>query len=398
MVIDGKYKIVSELGSGGMGVVYHAVDIMLEHEVAIKRLRNEFSRDPKVAQRFLQEAKIQARLNHPNITRLYTCFQQEGTFYIVMEFVAGTPLNRLIPLPYAKLLPLVVQVLDSLEYVHGMGVLHRDIKPDNLMVTPGGTVKIMDFGIAHVLGASRQTREKTIMGALEYLSPERIMGKDPDRRSDIYALGIVLFEALTGRLPFDAKSEYKLLQQHMEAEPPKLRQLLPNCPEYLEAIVSRALAKDPAARFESCLEMKNMLVDGMAQTPELFRPSSSLQRDVSDEIERCKQRVIALLENGDLEIAQRVLDSARIEYGQQQVKTLQKLLDNAQPKVMAPSKGEQRRQAAAILRQLLSLEEKKDWKAARNLLVESLQKHPDVRALQIADFYLREREAAGDRA
>lgn len=198
MMIGNQYKIVSELGSGGMGVVYQAVDVLLEREVAIKKLRSEFSRSPDVAQRFLREAKIQARLNHSNITQLYTCLQQSDTFYIVMEFVAGTPLNRLIPLPYERLLPLALQTLDSLEYAHSMGVLHRDIKPDNLMVTPGGVLKIMDFGIAHVLGMSRQTREKTIMGTLEYISPERITGKDPDRRSDIYVLGAVLFEALTG--------------------------------------------------------------------------------------------------------------------------------------------------------------------------------------------------------
>jgi serine/threonine protein kinase len=399
MMVGSQYKIISELGSGGMGVVYQAVDVVLEREVAIKKLRSEFSRNTDVAQRFLREAKIQARLNHPNITQLYTCLQQGDTFYIVMEFVAGTPLNRLIPLPYGRLLPLAVQVLDSLEYAHNMGVLHRDIKPDNLMVTPGGALKIMDFGIAHVLGSSRHTREKTIMGTLEYISPERIMGKDPDRRSDIYALGAVLFEALTGRLPFESNSEYELLRRHMEEEPPKLRQILPDCPDYLESIVDRALAKDPEARFESCREIKDILSAEMARSPELFRSGSSLRRDVSDEIERCEQRVMALVGSGDVDLAQRVLDTARIEYGrQEQIEAIQKLLDDARRKAAAPSKGEQRQQVAAILQEILSLEQKKEWKAARKLAADSLQKHVNVKALQIAVLYLCEKEAAGDHA
>jgi len=267
MLIRNQYKIISELGSGGMGVVYRGVDVLPEKEVAIKKLRTDFSRTPEVAKRFLQEAKIQARLNHPNIAQLYTCFQEGDDFYIVMELVSGSSLNKLIPVPYQRLLPLAVQILDGLDYAHKMGVLHRDIKPDNLMVTESGLVKIMDFGIAHVLGSTRMTRDKVIMGTLEYISPERIIGKTPERSSDVYSLGAVLFEVLTGRLPFEADTEFELLRKHLEATRRKVREFVPDCPEGLEAAIDRALEKEPGDRYATCAEMRDALAAEVAKLP-----------------------------------------------------------------------------------------------------------------------------------
>jgi serine/threonine protein kinase len=311
MMIGEQYKIVSELGSGGMGVVYRAVDVLLETEVAIKKLRGDFSQTPEVAQRFLREAKIQAKLNHPNITRVNTCLRDGDVFYIVMEFVAGTPLSKLIPIPYARLLPLAIQMLDGLDYAHGMGVLHRDIKPDNIMVTSGGEVKIMDFGIAHVLGSTRHTREKVIMGTLEYISPERITGKDPERSSDIYSLGAVLFEALTGKLPFEGQSEYELLRQHLEAPPPSVRSFVAECPEAIDAVIQKALAKEPANRFANCGSMKEALIAELTKLPPAVVSAGIAAHDIAGkravlpdfdlhrQIGEMLQRIATLQKNAD---------------------------------------------------------------------------------------------------
>jgi eukaryotic-like serine/threonine-protein kinase len=400
MIIGHQYKIVSELGSGGMGVVYQAVDMLLEREVAVKQLRSEFSSSPDVARRFLREAKIQARLNHPNITQLFTCVQQGDTFYIVMEFIAGTPLNRLIPLSYERLLPLALQVLDTLDYAHSMGVLHRDIKPDNLMVTPAGSLKIMDFGIAHVLGSIRHTREKTIMGTLEYISPERIAGKAPDRRSDIYSLGAVLFEALTGKLPFESQSEYGLLRQHMEAAPPKVRQLVPECPQFMEELIDRALAKDPDHRFATCRDMKDVLATEIAKLPNpLPRSGPLLGGDASDEVERCRRRVAALVKSGDTDLAQRVLDSARMDYpGYRQIEQMQQFLDGERKRLTSDQGGTQRTSAAELLRELRKLEKKNDRKGALEFARRALEEHPDIRALQLAVLHLKRKNMPGSYA
>lgn len=390
MIIANQYKIVSELGSGGMGVVYQAVDILLEREVAVKKLRGEFSSSPDVARRFLREAKIQARLNHPNIAQLFTCVQQGDTFYIVMEFIAGTPLNRLIPLSYERLLPLTIQMLDTLEYAHSMGVLHRDIKPDNLMITPAGSLKIMDFGIAHVLGSTRHTREKTIMGTLEYISPERIAGKDPDRRSDIYSLGAVLFEVLTGRLPFESKSEYTLLRQHMEDAPPRVREFVPECPEFLELLIDRALAKEPDHRFATCREMKEVLAVDIAKLPKPLPANSPfVGGDASDDVERCRRRISALIKSGDMDLAQRVLDSARMDYPEyEQLAKMQQSISAERRRLASDAGGAQRTSAAELLRELRSLEERNDRKAALDLARRALEQHPGMRALQLAVLYL----------
>lgn len=382
MMVGNQYKIVSELGSGGMGIVYQAVDTLLEREVAIKKLRSEFSRTPDVAKRFLREAKIQARLNHPNITHLLTCLQEADTFYIVMEFVAGTPLNKLIPLPPHRLLPLAMQILDSLDYAHGMGVLHRDIKPDNLMVTSNGTIKIMDFGIAHVLGTTRHTREKVIMGTLEYISPERITGKDPERSSDIYSLGAVLFEALTGRLPFEAKSEFELLRQHLETPPPKLRSVVPDASETLEAVIDKALAKNPADRFSTCREMADALSGEVAKLP--VRTSGSHLVNIGEEIERSRRRIAALLKSGDAELAERVLDAARIDFaGRPEVAELQAYMANERRRAAAVA-SDQRPRIAEILEQIAALQRNGDAIAAGDLALKALNDYPNVKAFQIA--------------
>ena len=213
----GQYRVLSELGTGGMGVVYRAVDVLLEREVAVKRLRSEYAANPSVLERFRKEAQLQAKLNHPNITQLYTLLQDGDSLCIVMELVDGTVLRNFMPMRWQSALPVILQILEALDYAHRRGVLHRDIKPENIVIDHEGTVKVMDFGIAHALGAARLTRERVVIGTLEYMPPERILNRAMDQRSDLYSVGVLLFEMLCGRLPFASESEYELLRAQVEA-------------------------------------------------------------------------------------------------------------------------------------------------------------------------------------
>jgi serine/threonine-protein kinase len=260
----GQYRVLSELGAGGMGVVYRAVDLLLEREVAIKRLRSEYAASPSVMERFRKEARLQAKLNHPNIAQLYTLLQDGDSLCLVMEFIDGTVLRNFMPLPWQSAVPVVLQILEALDYAHRRGVLHRDIKPENILIDHEGTVKVMDFGIAHALGAARLTRERVVIGTLEYMPPERILNREMDQRSDVYSVGVLLFEMLCGRLPFVHESEYELLRAQVEAPPPPVGQFAAGVPEFVAAAVRQALEKDPRDRYPSCGDMAAVLRNGAA--------------------------------------------------------------------------------------------------------------------------------------
>jgi serine/threonine protein kinase/TPR repeat protein len=250
----GQYEILSELGSGGMGVVYRALDIELQRTVALKRLRSEFAASPAVLERFRREAQLQGRLNHPNIAQLHSLAQTPDAFCIVMELIEGVALKALIPMSWQEAGPILLQVLDGLGYAHSQGVLHRDIKPENILIDRRGTAKVMDFGIAHAVGAQRLTREKALIGTIEYMPPERIQGGQVDNRSDIYSIGMVLFEVLTGRLPYSVTSEYEVMKWHVESAPPPLSHFI-QAPAALDEIVQKASAKRPEDRYASCEDM-----------------------------------------------------------------------------------------------------------------------------------------------
>ena len=254
----GQYKILNELGTGGMGVVYRALDTELGREVALKRLRSEFAASPKVLERFRNEAKSQSMLNHPNITQLYSTVQVNDAFCIVMEFVRGVTVHELLPLQWEHAVAILLQILAALECAHNNGVLHRDIKPENVLVDASGTVKVMDFGIAYTIGAQRMTREKSLVGTMEYMPPERILGNELTARSDIYSVGIMLFEMLSGRLPFGTMSEYDLLRWQVEQDAPPVTSLV-DVPRVLEDVIARAMRKDPEQRYASCCAMSEEL-------------------------------------------------------------------------------------------------------------------------------------------
>lgn len=317
----GQYQLIEELAPGGMGVVYRAFDTQLQREVALKRLRPEVATSPRVLDRFRNEAKLQGRLNHPNIAQLYTLVQTDDAFGIVMEFVDGVMVKNLLPMRWELALCVMRQTLEAIGFAHNQGVLHRDIKPENILIDRRGVVKVMDFGIAYALGSERMTREKSIVGTLEFMSPERIQGHPMDGRSDIYSLGILLFELISGQLPFHAESEYELLRCQIEQEPPRLSSLA-EVPAHLDDVIRRAMQKEPAARYVSCLEMAEDFaslasqLDGPAELQAVVNQSRAGQQAPFDET-RCFAEAAAKIATGNLSSSEQLLRAQLSGYPRQ---------------------------------------------------------------------------------
>ncbi|HVQ38496.1 MAG TPA: serine/threonine-protein kinase, partial [Pyrinomonadaceae bacterium] len=235
----------------------------LDREVAIKMLRPELARQAQVVERFRSEAVTLAKLNHPNIATLYSFQRQNDDFFMVMEYVSGETLDDLIrrqgAMPTEHAISLFSQALEGIGRAHKLVIIHRDIKPANMMLTEDGSIKVMDFGIARVLGTARMTRQGNIVGTIEYMSPEAIQGADVDARSDIYSLGILLYEMLTGRVPFVNDTEYSLMMAQINEPPPPPRTFAPHIPAHIEQAVMKALAKRPDDRFQSVGDFRRAL-------------------------------------------------------------------------------------------------------------------------------------------
>lgn len=261
--VIGSYRILEKIGEGGMGEVFKGLDEMLEREVAIKILRPELASRQDIVDRFRTEAVALARLNHPNIVLLYSFFHHQEQYFMVLEYVRGDTLDKLITrygaMPWRQAVTLVCQALDGLEQAHRLAVVHRDIKPANMILTQAGTLKMMDFGIARILEKARQTRTGQLFGTLEYMSPEQIQGRETDARSDLYSVGAVLYEMLTGHIPFERGSDYDLIRSHVEEIPRPPSDLAPQLPQALEAAVMRALTKSPQDRFASAAAFRATL-------------------------------------------------------------------------------------------------------------------------------------------
>ena len=272
--VFGNYKVTQKLGEGGMGEVFRGVDMMLEREVAIKFLRPELASQPQVVERFRSEAVTLAKLQHPNIATLYNFMRQGDSFVMVLEFVRGVTLDHVIQqrgaIPVDSAIPIFCQMLDGIQEAHSEGIIHRDIKPANMMLTERGTLKVLDFGIARILGTARMTRQGNIIGTIEYMSPEQVRGFETDARSDIYSLGMLLYEMLTGRCPFDIQNEFELMKAQIEQYPVPPRQLNPAVPEVVEQAIWRSIHKDPSQRFQSAAEFRAFLLNaGFAATGRL---------------------------------------------------------------------------------------------------------------------------------
>ena len=257
------YRIIEKIGEGGMGVVYKAVDTTLDRVVAIKALSAELAKNPELEQRFRAEARAQASLNHVNLATLYAFLVESGTAWMVMEFIEGESFASIIqrrgPIPSQESLPLFRQSLLGLGYAHRMGIVHRDIKPGNMMLNRQGIVKVMDFGIAKVLGGRSMTRTGTQMGTAWYMAPEQVMNRGVDIRSDIYALGVTLYEMLSGRVPFESDSDYQVMTDHVNTPPPPPTQFYPYIPAGVVNAVLKALAKNPKDRFQTTEEFGSAL-------------------------------------------------------------------------------------------------------------------------------------------
>ena len=250
----GQFEVQELLGEGGIGQVFAARDTVLDRMVAIKSLRAELLSDKSFVARFRGEAKNLALLSHPNITTLYTLLEEGGSLYMVMEMVRGQTLEAILeqrgaPFTTQEALAIVAQAADGLSYAHEMGIVHRDIKPANLILTGSGLLKIMDFGIARAQGSQRMTRDGSIVGTLAYMSPEQCRGQEVDGRTDQYSLGVVLYEMLTGKVPFEATTDYELMQAHINSPPEWPSRRVPGIAPHAEKALMKALSKKAHDRF-----------------------------------------------------------------------------------------------------------------------------------------------------
>jgi serine/threonine protein kinase len=264
--VVGSYRIVSQIGEGGMGTVYRAVDTMLDREVALKAIRSDLSQEPHMVERFRTEAKTLARIHHPAIATIYAFFHQGEELFLAMEYVPGGSLSKLLEtewaLPWQRAVPLLGSALDGIEAAHRAGIVHRDLKPDNLLLTEAGKLKVTDFGLARMAGSNRLTRTGISLGTLRYMAPEQIQGGEVDSRTDVYALGTVLYQMLTGCVPFDEGSDYAILKAQVEDTPVPPVEHVPSIPGWLNRTVLQALEKDPARRFQSVGELQAVLTRG----------------------------------------------------------------------------------------------------------------------------------------
>jgi eukaryotic-like serine/threonine-protein kinase len=264
------YQIESFLGEGGMGTVYRANDTVLGRDVALKMLHTNLTKQSQFLERFKNEAQVLARLTHPNIAVLYNYLQQGESYFMVMEYVAGKNLESLIK-QHQTLTPqntasIISQALEGLAHAHKKGIFHRDIKPANLMLTPDGTVKLMDFGIAKVSGEQRLTQVNRVVGTLEFMAPELIEGKEPSIASDLYGVGVTMYEMLAGKLPFEGKTDFSLMQDIVHKQPPLLDKSVPKA---LNNVVMKALAKRPEDRFIDAKDFQKALQKSFSKDLEL---------------------------------------------------------------------------------------------------------------------------------
>nr|WP_255639621.1 Stk1 family PASTA domain-containing Ser/Thr kinase [Aquibacillus saliphilus] len=278
-MLNERYKVKKMIGGGGMANVYLARDIILDRDVAIKVLRLEYANDDEFIARFHREAQSATSLSHPNIVNIYDVGEEDNIYYMVMEYVDGMTLKKYIqtygPVEVQKAIDIMKQVTSAIIHAHENDIVHRDIKPQNILIDPFGLVKVTDFGIAIALSATSLTQTNSVLGSVHYLSPEQARGGMANKKSDVYSLGIVFFELLSGRLPFSGQSAVSIALKHLQSNTPSIRRWNPDLPQSVENIVLKSTTKDPFHRYSSVYEMEEDLetaLDSNRVNEELFNP------------------------------------------------------------------------------------------------------------------------------
>ena len=259
-ILGSRYEMIQKIGNGGMAIVYKARDIVLNRHIAVKVLRDEFTTDEEFIKRFETEAQSAARLTHPNIVSIYDVGMDNGIYYIVMELIQGKTLKEIIveeggPLPWKWSVNVAMQIASALEMAHKNNIIHRDIKPHNIIITEDGVAKVTDFGIAKAVSNSTITAFGKTIGSVHYFSPEHARGGYTDAKSDLYSLGVVMYEMVTGKVPFDADTPVSVALKHMQEEAVEPRTVNPNVPEAVNKIIMKALQKEPVMRYQTATEM-----------------------------------------------------------------------------------------------------------------------------------------------
>ena len=262
--INDRYEIIRSIGEGGMANVYLAHDIILDRDVAIKVLRGDLAGDEKFVRRFQREALSASSLSHPNIVEMYDVGEDNGTYYIVMEYVPGMTLKQVIKkrgaLSLSEAIDVMLQITDGIKEAHDEYIIHRDLKPQNILIKDNGEIKITDFGIAMALNSTQLTQTNSVMGSVHYLPPEQASGKGATIKSDIYSMGILFYELLTGSLPFKGENAVEIALKHMKSDIPSVRDVNESIPQSVENIILKATAKNPKNRYETALEMHEDLL------------------------------------------------------------------------------------------------------------------------------------------
>jgi eukaryotic-like serine/threonine-protein kinase len=264
-LLNNRYQLLQKVGSGGMAEVFRARDSMLERYVAIKVLRADYTENKSFQERFRQEARAAANLSHPNIVTVHDFGLDRGQLFIVMEHVPGSDLKTLVRqrgrFTVDEAIPLIVQACAGIGYAHRAGLVHCDVKPHNMLVTPDKRLKVTDFGIARALATIHpEERSDVVWGSPQYFSPEQAAGEPPSPASDVYSLGIVLYELLTGSLPFNASTPEELGRMHLDVRPHPIREFLPDIPATLEQIIDKVLSKEPSARYRTADQLGRVLL------------------------------------------------------------------------------------------------------------------------------------------
>ena len=297
--IDGRYEIVKTIGDGGMANVYLAYDTMLERNVAVKILRGDLANDEKFVRRFRREAMNASKMSHPNIVKIHDVGVEDEQYYIVMEYVEGKTLKQLLKkrgrLTRTEVIDIMLQLTEAMAHAHDRFIIHRDIKPQNVMILENGIIKITDFGIAQALNSTELTQTNSVMGTVHYLPPEQANGKGSTIRSDIYSMGVLMYELLTGSVPYKGDSAVEIALKHLKEPFPSVKDKLPDVPQSIENIILRATAKNPENRYASSQEMyedlKTCLDDSRANEGRYVYKYSEVDLDQTKKIDKITDAV-----------------------------------------------------------------------------------------------------------